>query len=84
MVSLEISVVHVKFPVYEYTILLFGCNIFSKVVLMWCICRGDSRFDRLSGSGSSYESIYPSRKRARKECLGGIDLNLLAEVVDRN
>ncbi|KAL6347922.1 hypothetical protein AAG906_037651 [Vitis piasezkii] len=45
---------------------------------------GTAEFDRPSGSGSSYESGYSSRKRARKEGLGGIDLNLPAEVVDRN
>ncbi|KAL6211632.1 hypothetical protein ACLB2K_016855 [Fragaria x ananassa] len=39
-----------------------------------------------SGSGSSYESGCSSRKRARKEGPGGgfFDLNLPAEVVDRN
>lgn len=39
-----------------------------------------------SGSGSSYESGCSSRKRARKEGPGGgfFDLNLPAEVIDRN
>ncbi|KAJ1382974.1 Zinc finger, RING-type [Sesbania bispinosa] len=42
--------------------------------------------DRPSGSGSSDDSGCSSRKRARKEGLGGgfFDLNLPAEFVDRN
>ncbi|KAG2705567.1 hypothetical protein I3760_05G061000 [Carya illinoinensis] len=45
-----------------------------------------AEFDRPSGSGSSDESGCSSRKRARKDGLGGglFDLNLPAEVVDRN
>lgn len=47
---------------------------------------GTAEFDRPSGSGSSDESGRPSRKRARKDSLGGgrFDLNLPAEDVDRN
>ncbi|KAI4295569.1 hypothetical protein L6164_035603 [Bauhinia variegata] len=48
---------------------------------------GTEEVDRPSGSGSSDESGYPSRKRARKDDIGvGLfDLNLpAAEVVDRN
>ncbi|KAM7253542.1 hypothetical protein ACFE04_021696 [Oxalis oulophora] len=43
--------------------------------------------DRLSGSGSSAESECSSRKRPRKDGYGGgglFDLNLPAEVIDRN
>lgn len=68
----------------SHNIIAYGCNIFPK--LYWCgaYVGGTAEFDRPSGSGSSYESGYSSRKRARKEGLGGIDLNLPAEVVDRN
>ncbi|KAE8008459.1 hypothetical protein FH972_004970 [Carpinus fangiana] len=47
---------------------------------------GTAEFDQPSGSGSSDESGCPLRKRARKDGLGGglFDLNLPAEVVDRN
>ncbi|KAJ7945984.1 RBR-type E3 ubiquitin transferase [Quillaja saponaria] len=49
-------------------------------------CGGTTQPDRSSGSGSSEESGCSSRKRARKEGLAGavFDLNLPAEVVDRN
>lgn len=43
--------------------------------------------DWASGSGCAYESGCSSRKRARKEGVGGagfFDLNLPAEFVDRN
>ncbi|KAL2328924.1 hypothetical protein Fmac_022351 [Flemingia macrophylla] len=45
-----------------------------------------AELDRPSGSGSSDDSGCSSRKRARKEGLGGgfFDLNLPAEFVDRN
>ncbi|XP_065624929.1 probable E3 ubiquitin-protein ligase ARI2 isoform X1 [Quercus suber] len=47
---------------------------------------GTSEVDRPSGSGSSDESGCSSRKRARKDSPGGglFDLNLPAEVIDRN
>ncbi|KAK9942323.1 hypothetical protein M0R45_007994 [Rubus argutus] len=47
---------------------------------------GSTEPERPSGSGSSYESGCSSRKRPRKEGPGGgfFDLNLPAEVVDRN
>lgn len=47
---------------------------------------GASELDRPSGSGSSDESGCSSRKRARKDSPGGglFDLNLPAEVIDRN
>lgn len=47
---------------------------------------GTAELDRPSGSGSSDESGCSSRKRARKDSLGGglFDLNLPAEVIDRN
>jgi ariadne-1 len=51
---------------------------------------GTAEFDQPSGSGSSDESGCPLRKRARKDGLGDglgdglFDLNLPAEVVDRN
>ncbi|XP_061358083.1 probable E3 ubiquitin-protein ligase ARI1 isoform X3 [Gastrolobium bilobum] len=51
---------------------------------------GTAEVDRPSGSGSSDEGGCSSRKRARKEGLGGgggggfFDLNLPAELVDRN
>ncbi|KAF7810951.1 putative E3 ubiquitin-protein ligase ARI1 isoform X1 [Senna tora] len=47
---------------------------------------GTANHDRPSGSGSSDESVWSSHKRARKEEAGGglFDLNLPAEVVDRN
>ncbi|XP_027354770.1 probable E3 ubiquitin-protein ligase ARI1 isoform X1 [Abrus precatorius] len=45
-----------------------------------------AELDRPSGSGSSDDSGCSSRKRARKESVGGgfFDLNLPAEFVDRN
>lgn len=44
------------------------------------------KFDQPSASGTLDESGCPSRKRARKGSLGSslIDLNLPAEIVDRN
>ncbi|KAM3743043.1 hypothetical protein ACB098_07G115400 [Castanea mollissima] len=47
---------------------------------------GASELDRPSGSGSSDDSGCSSRKRARKDSPGGglFDLNLPAEVIDRN
>ncbi|KAI9128004.1 hypothetical protein K1719_000997 [Acacia pycnantha] len=47
---------------------------------------GTAELGRPSGSGSSDDSGCPSHKRARKEGAGGVlfDLNLPAEVVDRN
>ncbi|XP_054786647.1 probable E3 ubiquitin-protein ligase ARI2 isoform X2 [Prosopis cineraria] len=47
---------------------------------------GTAELDRPSGSGSSDDIGCPSHKRARKEGAGGVlfDLNLPAEVVDRN
>lgn len=47
---------------------------------------GTAELDRPSGSGSSDESGCSSRKRARKDSPGGglFDLNLPAEVIDRN
>ncbi len=47
---------------------------------------GTAQFDQPSGSGSSDENGCPLRKRARKDGLGDglFDLNLPAEVVDRN
>jgi ariadne-1 len=47
---------------------------------------GTAEFNQPSGSGSSGESGFPLRKRARKDGLGDglFDLNLPAEVVDRN
>lgn len=45
---------------------------------------GASARDRPSGSGSSEDSGYISRKRAKKETGGYFDLNLPAEVMDRN
>lgn len=54
-----------------------------------CICvsvGGAAEHDRPSGSGSSDDSGCSSRKRPRTEGAGGglFDLNLPAEVVDRN
>lgn len=45
-----------------------------------------AELDRASGSGSSDDNGCSSRKRARKDGLGGgfFDLNLPAEFVDRN
>lgn len=62
-------------------------NIYRKVFLTHCkMLGGTAELDRPSGSGSSDESGRPSRKRARKDSLGGgrFDLNLPAEDVDRN
>lgn len=47
---------------------------------------GSSEHDRPSGSGSLDDSGCSSRKRPRNEGFGGgfLDLNLPAEVIDRN
>lgn len=47
---------------------------------------GTTESDQPSGSGSSDETGYPPRKRARTNVPGGgrFDLNLPADVVDRN
>lgn len=47
---------------------------------------GSSEHDRPSGSGSSDDSGCTSRKRPREEGFGDgfFDLNLPAEVIDRN
>lgn len=47
---------------------------------------GKTESDQPSASGTSEESGCSSRKRARKGSFGGslIDLNLPAEVIDRN
>lgn len=52
--------------------------------LTHCIVGGTSERDRPSGSGSSDDSGCSSRKRARMESGGFFDLNLPAEVIDRN
>ena len=47
---------------------------------------GTTESDQPSGSGSSDETGYAPRKRAKKNVPGGgrFDLNLPADVVDRN
>ncbi|GJU65665.1 probable E3 ubiquitin-protein ligase ARI2 isoform X1, partial [Tanacetum coccineum] len=47
---------------------------------------GSSESDRPSGSGSSEESNFPAQKRARRDGYGDgmFDLNLPADVIDRN
>lgn len=59
-------------------------SIFWLVVLTRCIVGGTSQHDRPSGSRSSADSECSSWKRARKEGGGFLDLNLPAEVMDRN
>lgn len=71
---------------------LCGCS--SEILLSekdYCIYAASvgvtEELDRPSGSGSSEDSGCSSRKRPRKEGLGGggfFDLNLPAEFVDRN
>ncbi|QHO55328.1 putative E3 ubiquitin-protein ligase [Arachis hypogaea] len=63
------------------------CYLVKKDYCIYAASVGvTAELDRPSGSGSSDDSGCSSRKRARKEGLGGafFDLNLPAEFVDRN
>ncbi|KAI4298381.1 hypothetical protein L6164_031950 [Bauhinia variegata] len=65
-----------------------GIDRASELPVYWTNKAGGTEVDRPSGSGSSDEIGCSSRKRARKEGVsasaGLFDLNLPAEVVDRN